>query len=180
MNDLAKKSSAAARATAKAARTGLQGDHQAAVTAHNEARIAFWTALSDATPADRTRIRSKAEEHSRKMTEHEQAIKAILSAHYANKKEAWSTRDVLARGRPPVTVNVLDQHGNFTIETESGDSLTRVGDRLKLGTTGALIDFNGDSFYQNYDNVTEARYKVKGLARPALVWFDNRTGKRIA
>lgn len=88
---------------------------------------------------------------------------------------------------PPDTIDVLDQHNGFTALTTHtnkhpniGNSLWRPGDLLKRGTVGTLVDYREDSFYQNNDDVTVARYKVAGYNRPVLCWFDNSTGNRIA
>ena len=101
-------------------------------------------------------------------------------------------------GGPPDTMNVIDRHGGFTAMTKTGregellykrtigqsslagDSLWRPGSLLKRSTTGKLIDYARNSFYQNNNDVTVALYRVPGYRYPVAVWIDNRTGARIA
>ncbi len=87
-------------------------------------------------------------------------------------------------GSPPPTLNVLDGHGGFTVETSGRNigtgTLWRPGDVLKKGTIGKLENYDGKSFYQTNKNVTRARYKVPGYRYMVCVWFDNQTGERIA
>lgn len=42
------------------------------------------------------------------------------------------------------------------------------------------MQYNPKSFYQTNDDVTQALYKVAGYRYPVAVWFDNKTGRRIA
>jgi hypothetical protein len=87
---------------------------------------------------------------------------------------------------PPQTINVLDKHGGFTIETSGkrigNGTLWRPGKVLGDNTTGTLIPGSVDhnSFYQLNNNVTKACYKVRGYRYRVVCWFDNDTGKRIA
>ncbi|MFA5136961.1 MAG: hypothetical protein WC489_06270 [Patescibacteria group bacterium] len=83
--------------------------------------------------------------------------------------------------QPPVKINVLDKHGGFTaITTKRGDTLWRPGKILKKSKTGVLLSFNEKSFYQLNNDVTEAIYKVPGYPYKVALWFDNKTGRRIA
>lgn len=93
--------------------------------------------------------------------------------------------------QPPKTINVVDFHdGGFVAETPSGrrradgyqstNTLWRPGAVLKKGTTGTLTSFNERSFYQNNNDVTRAKYRIPGYRYPAIVWFDNPTGRRIS
>ena len=88
--------------------------------------------------------------------------------------------------RPPESMNVIDSHGGFTAETHGKNigtcTLWRPGRVLKHGTIGTLISgsVNEHSFFQINDDVTRAAYKVKGYRYPVIVWFDNKTGERIA
>ena len=99
---------------------------------------------------------------------------------------------------PPETINVIDGHGGFTAMTTKGvggellykrsnghsslggNSVWRPGSVLKRSTTGKLIDFARNSFYQSNDDVTVALYRVPGYRYPVAVWIDNQTGARIA
>ncbi len=72
-------------------------------------------------------------------------------------------RDAVAGGKLPI-----------------GDTLWRPGAVLRHGTTGTLVDYNESSFWQTNDDVTIAVYRVSGYGYPVLVWFDNKTGERIA
>lgn len=91
---------------------------------------------------------------------------------------------------PPKTINVRDRHGGCTIETEKsrgpihekvGQTLWRPQSYLKE-SIGELIESSIDhkGFWQNHDNVTTAKYKVKGLRYPVVLWWDNVTGERYA
>lgn len=98
---------------------------------------------------------------------------------------------------PPPTMNVIDRHGGFTIESKPplgekrwgerevshgrlrvGDSLWRPGSVLRGSTVGRLVAY-GPSFYQTDDNAILAVYRVAGYGYPVLVWFNAR-GERIA
>ena len=102
---------------------------------------------------------------------------------------------------PPKKIDVIDSHGGFTIESEPppsrlkhhshfnlterrtlhiGDTLWQPGRVLERGTTGKLVSYDNDSFYQTNNDVTIAMYRVPGYDYPVLIWFDNTTGKRIA
>ena len=87
--------------------------------------------------------------------------------------------------RPPSPLNVLDNSGGFTAETIPGQTLWRAGTvlsrgRRALSPMGTLVGYNNRSFYQSNNDVTRASYKVKGYRYPIIVWFDNKTGLRIA
>ena len=83
--------------------------------------------------------------------------------------------------KPPQTLDVLDRHGGFTIETTNGDTLWRPGCALKeRDSLATLRDYDEHSFYQCNDDVTRARYRVRTYRYPVLAWFDNATGERIA
>lgn len=83
--------------------------------------------------------------------------------------------------RPPRTLNVIDQHGGFTIETKDGDTLWRPAPVLRDGTTwGTLIDFDESKFCQTNNNVTRARYRVPHYGYKVVIWFNNETEERIA
>jgi hypothetical protein len=89
--------------------------------------------------------------------------------------------------QPPLTLDVLDNHGGFTAEIVSPkngtNTLWRPGSILKKkmhGTTGTLQRYDRNSFYQTNNNVTIAYYKVPGYRYPVVCWFDNQTNKRIA
>ena len=105
--------------------------------------------------------------------------------------------------QPPAKLNVLDNHGGFTCESKSprevkqrmnfverrrvhqgklwiGDTLWRSGSILKGVSIGRLLDYDEHSFYQDNDDATQAVYRVQGYGYPVLVWFDNKSHKRIA
>lgn len=104
----------------------------------------------------------------------------IIHQSYVARKEKWSAREQLtSSGAPPQKINVLDQHGGFTAETTKGGTLWRPGDILK-SAQGTLVDYNSKSFFQNNNDVTKATYKVAGYRYPVIVWFDNKTGRRVA
>lgn len=131
----------------------------------------------------------------------------IQRERYQAQKERWSLRETLSGGQPPRFMNVLDEHGGFTIATMprswaphireerkrhvlhkdpvhrttiNGQTTWRPGSVLKKSTTGELVDSSPRSFYQLNDDVTVAVYKVAGYGYPAIVWFDNKSGRRIA
>ena len=103
---------------------------------------------------------------------------------------------------PKKEINVIDEHGGFNALTKSYDydkitnidgkfiewkrsfkerknTLWRPGNILK-DSNGILQEFNENSFFQNNNDVTLAIYKVKGYCNRIAVWYDNKTGKRIA
>ncbi len=81
---------------------------------------------------------------------------------------------------PPKATNVTDRHGGFTaITTKRGDTLWRPGKLLKT-SMGALVSYNQNSFYQSNNDVTMAIYKVRGYPYKVALWFDNKSGERIA
>jgi hypothetical protein len=83
--------------------------------------------------------------------------------------------------KPPEKMRVLDEHGGFTaITTKSHDTLWRPGAVLKGHNIGVLVSYNEKSFFQTNNNVTAAIYKVPGYRYPVILWFDNKTGHRIA
>lgn len=93
---------------------------------------------------------------------------------------------------PPTTINVICDDMSvpgFTIETKAGTywrpanvliGRTFAGREVKDPTTGTLIDYKENSFFQNNNNVTMARYKVPAYRYKIVAWFDNRDGRRIA
>jgi hypothetical protein len=111
----------------------------------------------------------------------------IAGERYQAKHAQWSKRDtLLGSGRPPVAMNVIDQHGGFTIETvgpKSGrNTVWRPATHPLEGKAryAALVSFDPKSFFQTNNDVTKAVYKIKGYRYPVIVWFDNKTGHRIA
>jgi hypothetical protein len=48
------------------------------------------------------------------------------------------------------------------------------------GPNGTLVSFWEQAFYQSNDHATLAIYNVRGYGPLIAVWFDNRTGERIA
>jgi hypothetical protein len=85
--------------------------------------------------------------------------------------------------QPPTEINVLDKLGGFTAATKSGtlyrgSSIAKK--LLKKGSVGKLACFNDRSFYQNNPDVTVAYYNLPGYGYWAVVWFDNKTRRRIA
>ena len=81
---------------------------------------------------------------------------------------------------PPATINVIDRNGGFTAETRPWSMLWRPGSVLKKTTRGQLVSFDARSFYQTNNDVTMAYYRVPGYRYPVVLWFDNKTKKRIA
>jgi hypothetical protein len=82
---------------------------------------------------------------------------------------------------PEKQINVLDKHNGFTaITTKNQDTLWRPGLVLKGNYSGNLVSYDEHSFYQLNNDVTKAIYKVKGYRYPVVVWFDNKTGNRVA
>jgi hypothetical protein len=78
-------------------------------------------------------------------------------------------------------INVIDSNEGFTaITTKNNDTLWRPKQILKGNYIGSLLAYSQDSFYQNNNDVTKAIYKVKGYRYHVVLWFDNKTGKRIA
>lgn len=87
------------------------------------------------------------------------------------------------REPPPASINVIDAHGGFTAVTRGGlrgHTLWRPGRMLKKTTIGRLTQYDPKSFFQTNNDVTQALYKVAGYRYPVAVWFDNKTGRRIA
>jgi len=88
----------------------------------------------------------------------------------------------------PQTIDVLDRHQGFTAiipyrrssYARGYNTLWRPGKLLKRGTTGNLQESDEHSFFQLNDDVTMAIYKVPGYPYRVAVWFDNKTGERIA
>ena len=82
---------------------------------------------------------------------------------------------------PPKQIDVIDNNDGFTaITTNRMDTLWRPKKVLKTNTIGILEGYNDHTFYQNNSDTTKAIYKVKGYRYPIALWFDNKTGKRIA
>jgi hypothetical protein len=65
-------------------------------------------------------------------------------------------------------------------ELPIGQTLWRPGALLKGDTVGRLLAFDEESFYQQNNDVTVALYRVPGYGYPIILWFDNKTGERIA
>lgn len=89
-------------------------------------------------------------------------------------------------GEVPATIGAGKGTG-FTIETSDiirgTYTLYRPAEVLgDLDDTGYLIPGSVDTktFYQTNNDVTQAQYKVPGYKYPVVVWWDNKTGKRIA
>ena len=81
---------------------------------------------------------------------------------------------------PPSSIDVLDELGGFTAQTTAWSDLWRPGRILKKTTRGHLVEFNSRSFYQTNNDVTKAYYRVPGYRYAVVLWFDNKTGRRIA
>ena len=88
---------------------------------------------------------------------------------------------------PPKELNVIhnDPIPGFICETKGRNigtsTLWRPAVILeKYNSIGILQSYNEKSFFQLNDDVTKAKYKVKGYRYPIICWFDNKTGKRIA
>lgn len=85
--------------------------------------------------------------------------------------------------KPPITMRVIDEHGGFTALTKSGsawNTLWRPGSILKKSHIGTLVTYREKSHFQNNNDVTVATYKVPGYNYKVVLWFDNKTGKRLA
>jgi len=187
--------------------------HKAAETAHGEAATLFHTAfwpppgrtgqslppLVSVDRADTDRAFAIGARHNQIAEQHKRARDEMIAATYRQRREAWSTLDVLIGGRPNQRIDVLDQHGGFTAVTgvtkktialykgdktaaamRGGSTLWQPGSLLKKTTTGELVASDPRSFYQTNDDVTKALYKVPGYGPLVAVWFDNATGRRIA
>ena len=171
----------------RAEQSGDPQDWVAASTRYADAaHIAhMWGIDADAPKADRDDAYKIGVELNRRSTHCKDRSRDIISAQYSSQKEVWARRDVLTpTGAPPQRINVLDNHGGFSAETTPRNSLWRPGAVLEgYGSTiGTLISSSTDtkSFYQQNDNVTLAKYRVRGYRYPIMVWFDNATGYRIA
>jgi NDP-sugar pyrophosphorylase family protein len=101
--------------------------------------------------------------------------------------------------KPPKETNVIHRAG-FTILSrkktwsrddmrrewkETGDTLWRnagvlIKSRRLKDCIGVLQEYDEKSFFQNNNDVTKAIYKVKGYGYRVVLWFDNKTGERIA
>jgi len=103
---------------------------------------------------------------------------------------------------PPTSITVLDTNGGFTAVTtlahgqtkrfpalvgkdqRHGGTLWRQGRVLKKKgiwhIVGYLVEKNEKTFYQMNDDVTLAIYRIASYPYPIAVFFDNKTGKRIA
>jgi hypothetical protein len=83
---------------------------------------------------------------------------------------------------PPPKINILDKIGGFTAMTKGG-TLYRgpsiAKKLLKKGSIGTLARFNERSFFQTNNHVTQATYDVPGYGYHAIIWFDNKTRRRI-
>lgn len=101
---------------------------------------------------------------------------------------------------PPNKIDVRDRHGGFTIETFGrgqvaylkqhgryrnrkrvhGDTLWRPrAVAVDANPIGTLVGYLETSFFQLNNDVTVAWYKIAGYPHECLVWFDNKTGKRV-
>lgn len=171
----------AKKASEKAWLTDEKSDHEKAIEAHDEANRVLWDVINNAN--DRSvylKYGKLPEEHTREEHQHRKRIAQKHSEACQQKLGKWSTREVMRGGRPPETLNVLDDHGGFTAETTPNNTLWRPGSVLKKGNIGLLEAVAPRSFYQNNNDVTKATYKVSGYRYPVLAWFDNATGHRIA
>lgn len=87
---------------------------------------------------------------------------------------------------PPLKLEpFFDRHSGFTAEITSPKqgtyTLWRPGCVLKTDSPQATLQsYNEKSFYQLNNDVTIARYRVKGYRYIVVVWFDNQTGTQIA
>jgi hypothetical protein len=199
----------AREADRKAKATGHDQDYESASlawarAAHASHLIGVEAGLPKATRDRGFRLGVKMNKFADERRKHAEQIRHEA---YTQRKERWSSREKLANGKPPDAINVLDQHGGFTAVTMphswaahlksayragqylnldprrssvNGNTVWRPASLLKKGTTGKLVDFATNGFYQMNDSVTVAVYKVPGYAHPVAVWFDNATGKRIA
>jgi len=172
----------------KADKTGDPQDHVAAANMYGQAATiahTHWLNGEGSTKEERDAGYKMGSELNKLAKHHEDASKEIVAQNYRDRHEKWSGRERLeSNGKPPTRINVLDNHGGFTAETKGKTmgtgSLWRPGNVLKGSTQGVLFHTDRSSFYQNNNDVTKATYKVPGYRYPIFVWFDNRTGKRIA
>jgi hypothetical protein len=193
----------------KAQRTGDAQDFVAASTAYgNAAYLAHSIGIGDRPKDERDRAYQLGVSLNKLSDQCKKKSEEITRAGYTARREKWSGRETLGKsGNPPDTLNVVDEHGGFTAVTMprswashlreayrsgkylnrndgrssiNGDTLWRPWSLLKNTTTGRLVDHAPNSFYQDNDHVTVAIYKVPGYGYPVAVWFDNKTGKRIA
>ena len=186
----------------KAERTGDAQDFVAASTAYgNAAYLAHSIGIGDRPKDERDRGYQLGVSLNKLSNERKKRSEEIIRAGYTAKREKWSERETLtSSGAPPARINVLDQHGGFTAVTKPpwsrtderpkfasdpkawlrGDTLWRPGNVLKGTTQGELAVYDDKSFFQTNNDVTIALYRVPGYQYPVAVWFDNKTGKRIA
>jgi hypothetical protein len=183
----------AVAAEAKAIASGDANDFVAAETAYHDASRTAYAATSampstEKLGAEWYRLSDLAKGLSRSADVAKQKADEVRDAVYRKRRDLWSRRDVMIGGRPPATMNVLDERGGFTAITKKrrgesairGETLWRPGAVLKGETTGSLQESDPRSFYQTNNDVTQAIYKVRGYRYPVAVWFDNRTGTRVA
>jgi hypothetical protein len=174
----------------KAVESGDANDYVAAETAYYDASRAAYAAMSTVEQLSPKwhRLAGFAKSLGETAAVMKQASREVASASYRAKKDKWSRRDMMVAGSPPATINVLDQHGGFTAVTKPGyggslfhgNTLWRGSGVLKGFTTGTLQTYDPKSFFQGNNDVTIAIYKVRGYRYPIAVWFDNKTGARIA
>jgi hypothetical protein len=194
----------------KAEKSGDAQDFVAASTAYgNAAYLAHNVGISSDRPKDeRDRAYQLGVSLNKLSDKCKKRSDEIIRAGYTARRAKWSERETLDRsGHPPDSLNVLDEHSGFTAVTMprswashlreeyragkylsrhhtrssiGGQTIWRPSSWLKKGTTGRLVDHAPNSFFQTNDDVTVAIYKVPGYPNPVAVWFDNKTGKRIA
>ncbi|MFI5296684.1 MAG: hypothetical protein ACHREM_01185 [Polyangiales bacterium] len=156
--------------------------HHRAEQAHIEASAKLWdVVLHTRHEPTAKKNRTLAELHGKASAHHKARKEQITSAKWKAGRETFArTRAMRPGGPPPGEINVLDQHGGFTAETTKGNTLWRPASLLKHGETGTLVKVNPKSFYQTNNDVTMATYRVPGYRYPVVLWFDNKTGHRIA
>lgn len=77
---------------------------------------------------------------------------------------------------PPERMDVTDRNGGFVAE----GPVNTIWRGPRPSMMGTLVDYDEESFYQTNDNCTKARYRLYAYRFLALVWFDNKTGERVA
>ena len=178
-------------AEAKAIDSGDMNDFVAAETAYFDASRIAYAAMSGPSvgrlSADWHRLADLAKDLGKSAGLMKQKARDVHGAAYRARRSRWASRDVMVDGKPPVAIDVLDEHGGFTAVTKNGyggsplrgSTLWQSGALLKDGTTGTLQQFDPKSSFQTQD-ATKAIYKVRGYRYPIAAWFDNKTGTRIA
>jgi hypothetical protein len=156
--------------------------HHRAEQAHSEAGAKLWdVVLHTRHEPTAKKHRALADLHGKASAHHKARKEQITAAKWKAGSETFArSRAIRPGGPPPTEINVLDQHGGFTAETTNGNTLWRPASLLKHGETGTLVKVNPKSFYQVNNDVTMAHYRVPGYRYPVVLWFDNKTGHRIA